>query len=148
MTVYKTCLEKRPNFMKPNIFLDIHVPLLVFQANTLTRIYRDYRITRADFTVLAAGYTVEQQNILREFANPELTKTIVGVSRNVVYKCLNKLLKKGLIVLKEQKKNRRTFKLTEKGKACINSFVQYFSYTITNYEMDHHYGRFRYKRMR
>jgi predicted transcriptional regulator len=141
-------MEKRPNFMKPNVFLDIHVPLLVFQANTLNRIYREYRITLADFTVLAAGYTVEQQNMLREFANPELTKTIIGISRNVVFKCLNKLLRKGMIMLKEQKKNHRVFRLTDRGKACINSFVQYFSYTATSYDWDHHHGRFGYKRVR
>jgi predicted transcriptional regulator len=121
---------------------------LVFEANTLKKINRDYRVTRAEFTVLAAGYTIESQNILRQFGNPELTKTIVGVSRNVVYRCLLKLLKRGLILLKEKKKNRRTFKLTDKGRACIGSYIQSFSYTISLSEREHYYGRFGYKRMR
>ena len=40
--VYDNSMKDRLNFNKPNVFLDIHVPLLVFQANTLRRIHRDY----------------------------------------------------------------------------------------------------------
>jgi predicted transcriptional regulator len=147
MRVYKQCREDRTNLMKPNIFTDVHVPLLVFQANTLKRVNRDYRITRTDFTVLAAGYMIEKQNILQQFDSPQLHKTVVGISRNVVFTCIERLIKKGLFLVKENRKNRRIFRLTDKGKACINSFVQHFSLTISMYEDDHHNGRFGYRRM-
>ena len=113
----------------------------MFQANSFKRVNYLFRITRTGFTVLAAGYTIEKQKILRQFITSQLTKTFVGISQIFVFIRLKRPLRREFIVVKSNTKNLLTYRRTDRGKACINSFVQHFRLTISIYKDDLAHGR-------
>lgn len=124
----------RRSFSDYGIFKNIHIPILVFQTNTLRRIYNEYHLTRVDFLVLSAGFTIQKNSLMPYFDNPDLSNLLSGVGHNVLYKSLRRLLRRGIVALMEKRRNCRRFYITPKGLACINAFTQYFNSYVAQYK--------------
>jgi hypothetical protein len=133
MRAFKNHVRRQTAFNEYGVFKDIHIPLLVFQPDALRHVKRRFRLTRVDFLVLSAGFTVQKNTFCGEFTSPQLIETLRGVGSNLVYKSLNHLMKLGLIRLEKAKKSNRRFLITEQGIACIQSFVQHYNSNISAY---------------
>lgn len=118
---------------KPGVFTDGHVPMLVFQEATLKRIRRDYAITNKDFIILSGGYLIQKANLLDYFDNPDIQKLVMGVGRHQVYKSIKRLLKRGLILVKEVRKRQRRFQITDKGYSAIKAYTAGFNFIACQY---------------
>jgi hypothetical protein len=125
--------KKKESFRTYGVFSEVHTPLLVFQANTLSHISRRYYITKADFIVLAAGHMIQSDSLLKYFDSPSLLTAVNGVSNNAIFRSIKRLLRRGLIDVKERKKRLRRFMVTDKGLACIQSYIQWYNYTLALY---------------
>jgi hypothetical protein len=143
MKAYNLSVRNKENLSEYGIFKNLHVPLLVFQANTLRHIRRRYHITKLDFIVLAAGSIIQEKNLNQFFDSSQIGRTVVGISHNVLYKSLTRLLEQKLIVQVCHRKSQRRFILTEKGKASIQSFLQYYNGSIRSFEACQEDKRFR-----
>jgi len=133
MKAFKNHVRKETGFDKYGVFKDIHIPLLIFQPNALLQVKKKFQVSRVDFIVLAAAFTIQKNNFYIAFTSPELKGMVIGFNENVIFRCLTRLQKKGLIALKEERKCNRRFTITDRGKACIQSFVQSYNDTITKY---------------
>jgi len=133
MKAFKNHVRHQTLFSEYGVFKDIHIPLLVFQANALRHVSRKFHVSRVDFLVLSAGFTIAKNSLMSNFQSPQISKTLTGVSPNVVYKALNRLLKNRLIALGDNRQINRRFVITDHGLACIQSYVQSYNNTISNY---------------
>lgn len=127
-------VKGKASFRTSGVFMDCHAPLLVFQQNTLKHIANRYQLTRADFITLTAGWMIQKENPLGYFDNPKVTRQIYGISRNVVFKSLNRLRRRGMIEVDKRQKNHRRFRLTERGEQCIRAYTQLHNLTIWLWE--------------
>lgn len=93
--------------------------------------------------MLAAGFMIQKNNYLAYFDNVELVKTLVGVTRHIVYECIDRLQKRGLIALKGAKQRRRRFHVTEKGMSAIRCYTQKFNYSVALYQENINPGLFK-----
>lgn len=134
MKTFKNIAGGRRSFSEYGIFKNIHVPILVFQQNAMHRIHLDYHVTRVDFLVLSAGFTIQRNSLLPYFANTDLIKLIPGVGKNIFYLALRRLQRRGMIALKEKRTHNRRFCITTQGMACIAAFTQLFNTCIGEYE--------------
>jgi predicted transcriptional regulator len=133
MGAFKNHVRKETDFGEYGVFNDIHIPLLVFQPNALLHVKKIFQVSRVDFIVLAAAIAILKKNYHIAFTSSQLREMVVGVNENVIYKCLTRLKKRGLIALKEERQCNRRFTITDRGKACIQSYVQSYNDTITKY---------------
>jgi hypothetical protein len=136
MTALNLLVSRKESLSNYGVFKEAHTPLLVFQSNALRHIRRNYHLTRVDFIVLTAGRMMQEDSLLRYFDSQGMNKVLIGVGANLVFKSLDKLRRYGMVALREARKRRRRFCVTEKGMACIQSFIQYYNYTLSIYDQN------------
>jgi hypothetical protein len=134
MMALSSLVSQKESLSTYGVFKEVHTPLLVFQSNAFRHIRRNYHLTRVDFIVLTAGHMMQEESLLRYFDSQGLNKVLMGVGSNLVFKSLNKLKMYDMVALREDRKRRRRFRVTEKGMVCIQSFIQYYHYTLSIYD--------------
>jgi|WetSurMetagenome_2_1015567.scaffolds.fasta_scaffold42358_2 hypothetical protein len=137
MEVLNKVLKKRETFRTYGVFKEIHTPLLVFQLISFLRLQRNYHVTRLDFIVLTAGNMAQGASLLKQFTSSDILPILVGVYPKVIYKCLSRLNRYGLIAQQERKKRCKRYQITDKGKACILAFVQYYNSSLVSFQWSH-----------
>ena len=134
MYPFRNFAIEEKTFKRYGVFKSIHVPLLVFQYNAFNKLRSRYGVTRLDFLVLSAGHLIESNSLIKCFDLARLKGAITGISQTLLFKSLNKLREQGYIELKEQKKSKRRYYITEKGFGCIAAFTELFNHAVCKYK--------------